>query len=245
MIKKVEGIVIKEIDYKETSKILTIFTKDDGIIGVIARGCKRPKSNLLSVTSKFSYGEFHLNYKENLSTLIEVDIINTLKNIKTDITKISYITYITELVTQVYKHEKNSNIYELYINSVLKINEGYDPQIITNILELKLLQYLGIKPILDSCASCGSTSNIVTISSYKGGYLCNNCLKNEKIVNTKTIKFIRMFYYVDISKISKINISDNIKRELNLFIDEYYDQYAGLYLKTKEFLKNLNSISRV
>lgn len=242
MIKKVEGIVIKEIDYKETSKILTIFTKNDGIVGVIARGCKRPKSNLLSVTSKFSYGVFHLNYKENLSTLIEVDIINNFKNIKKDITKISYISYITELVNQVYKHEKNSSIYDLYINSILKINDKYDPQIITNILELKLLEYLGIKPILDACAICGSTSNIVTISSNKGGYICNKCLTNEKIVTTKTIKLIRMFYYVDISKISKINISENIKKELNMFIDEYYDQYSGLYLKTKEFINNLEKI---
>ena len=51
-----------------------------------------------------------------------------------------------------------------------------------------------------------------------------------------------MFYYVDISKISKLDISDNIKKELNNFIDDYYDRYSGLYLKSKEFLKNLQNI---
>ena len=58
-------------------------------------------------------------------------------------------------------------------------------------------------PIIDSCSVCGSTKSIATLSSYKGGYLCNNCLKDEKIVSEKTIKLIRMFYYVDISKIDK------------------------------------------
>lgn len=103
-----------------------------------------------------------------------------------------------------------------------------------------MLVYLGIKPIIDSCVNCGTKDNIVTISSYKGGYLCKNCVNNEPIVNIKTIKLLRMFYYVDIDKISKINISDNIKLELNRFIDDYYDRYSGLYLKSKTFLKKLN-----
>ena len=69
--------------------------------------------------------------------------------------------------------------------------------------------------------------------------MCKNCVLEERIVNIKTIKLLRMFYYVDISKISKLDISDNIKRELNQFIDDYYDRYSGLYLKSKEFLKKL------
>ena len=83
-----------------------------------------------------------------------------------------------------------------------KINEGYDPMVITNILELKYLSYLGVMPVIDKCSICGTNKSIATLSSDKGGYVCNNCLTNEKIVNEKTIKLIRMLYYVDISKIS-------------------------------------------
>ena len=243
MIKKIEGIVVSEVDYKESSKIINIYTKEFGIIGCLARGSKRLKSNLSGVSSKFTYGYFHINYKENgMSTLMEVDIIDSFKNIKKDIEKISYVSYITELVTQVFKHENNKNIYYLYIDSIKKINEMFDPMVITNILELKLLDNLGIRPVIDSCVSCGNLNGIVTISSYKGGYLCLNCCGNEKIVHTKTIKLIIMFYYIDISKIEKIDISDKIKNEINEFIDDYYDRYSGLYLKSKTFLKNLNKI---
>ena len=97
-------------------------------------------------------------------------------------------------------------------------------------------------PVIDGCVNCGSKVDIVTISSYKGGYLCKNCARDEVIVNIKTIKLLRMFYYVDIDKISKLDISDNIKKELNRFIDDYYDRYSGLYLKSKTFLKNLQNI---
>ena len=243
MIKKIEGIVVSVVDYKESSKIVNIFSPTEGVIGVLARGTKKIKSNLSGVTDKLTYGYFHIDYKENrLSNLIEVDVIDGFKNIRRNIDLISYSSYLIELSSMAYKHENNSNIYYLLISSLKKINEGYDFEIITNILELKLLEYLGIKPVIDSCVNCGSKVDIVTISSYKGGYLCKNCINNEVIVNIKTIKLLRMFYYVDIDKISKLEVSDNIKKELNIFIDDYYDRYSGLYLKSKSFLKNLQNL---
>ena len=242
MNKKIEGIIVSEVDYKESSKIINLYTKEYGIIGVLARGAKRLKSSLSGVTSKLTYGYFYLNYKENgLSILTEVDVIESFKNIKKDLLKISYASFLTELVTQVYKHENSNNIYEIYLNGLKKIEDNMDPMVIVNIIELKLLDNLGIKPVIDSCVSCGST-DIVTISSYKGGLLCNNCLGNEKIVHNKTIKLIRLFYYVDISKIDKIEISDVIKNEINEFVDDYYDRYSGLYLKSKQFLKNISKV---
>lgn len=243
MIKKIEGIIVSEVDYKESSKIINIFSPTEGVIGVLARGTKKVKSSLSGVTSKFTYGYFHINYKENgLSTLIEVDVIDGFKKIRRNIDMISYASYLLELSSMAYKHSVDNEIYNLLIASLKKIDEGYDYEVITNILELKLLEYLGIKPVIDSCVNCGSKVDIVTISSYKGGYLCKNCVYDETIVNIKTIKLLRMFYYVDINKISKLDISTNVKRELNRFIDDYYDRYSGLYLKSKQFLKNLQKI---
>ena len=113
--------------------------------------------------------------------------------------------------------------------------------VLTNIVEIKYLDYLGIMPNLGECSVCGS-KNIVTLSVNKGGYVCSNCRTHEKILDNKSLKLIKMFYYVDISKIDKLNISDNIKLEINEFIDAYYDNYSGLYLKSKKFLDNIKNI---
>lgn len=243
MVKKIEGIVVSEIDYKESSKIINVLTKDSGIVGIIARGTKKIKNKLSGVTSKITYGYFHVNYKENgLSTLIEVDVIDMFKNIRKDINLMSYSMYLLELADRVYKHDEDNDIYNLLIVSLKKINEGYDYKIITNIFELKMLDFLGIRPVIDECVNCGNKNDIVTISSYRGGYLCKNCARGEVIVNIKTIKLLRMFYYVDISKITKLDVADNIKEELSKFIYDYYDRYSGIYLKSREFLQNLEKI---
>ena len=243
MIKDIEGIILDERAYGETSKIINILTKEYGIIGVIAKGSRTLKSELRSVTGKLTYGIFHMYYKENkLSTLISVDVLNTFKNIKKDIMKITYSSFILDLAHQVAKQNYQTDIYNLLIASLVKIEENFDPLVITNILELKYLSHLGVIPALDASSICRNKENIITLSIDKGGYICRECHTNEKIVDTKTIKLIRMFYYVDISKITKLEISNKVKEEINEFLDNYYDKYTGLYLKTKTLLKDLNRI---
>ena len=143
MIEKVEGIILNVKSYGETSKIVNVLTKEHGIIGVMAKGAKNMKSDLRSVTDKLTYGFFHIYYKENkLSSLTSVDVINPYRNLKTDITRISYASFLLELTEQVYKQNSNDRIFDLLIEGLTKINEGYDPMIITNILELKYLYFL-------------------------------------------------------------------------------------------------------
>lgn len=245
-IEKVEGIVISETNYSETSKILNIYTKEYGIIGVVSKGCRSLKSKLRSVSCKLTFGYFHIYYKESaLSTLISVDLIDSLKNSKSDIKKISYLSYIIDLTTQVVK-QSEEEIFNLLKQCILKIEEGLDPLVITNILEIKLLEVLGVMPQLDCCNVCGNTNDIVTISVENGGYICKDCMsENDKMYSEKVIKLLRMYYYVDIEKITKLEIKEEVKKEINEFLDLYYDQYTGLYLKSKNFLKRLNHLDTI
>ena len=239
-ITKVKGIVFKDTPYSESSKILQVYTKELGLIGIVSKGCKNLKSKLRSVSNKLTYGYFHIYYKENgLSTLIGVDVIDEFIKIKTDLSKIGYATYLLDLTNQVLKESINENIFDITEQSLIKIEQGFNPMIITNIAELKYLDFLGVMPILDQCAICGSEKNIVTISSDNGGYICKSCYKDEYLVDEKTVKLIRMFCYVEIGKIKELNIIERNKLEINNFLEDYYTRYTGLYLKSKDFLAQI------
>ena len=176
--------------------------------------------------------------RERVCCLYQV-VINDFSNIKQDLFKIGYATFLSDLTNQVLKETSSNEIFDLFINGLIKINDDFDPMIIANIIELKYLNYLGVMPILDCCSVCGSNKKIVTVSSFSGGYLCVNCYKNEYIVDEKTVKLLRMFNYVDISKIKELNILPKNKNEINRFLENYYDRYTGIYLKSKDFLTQL------
>lgn len=245
-IEEVEGIIVGEVNYSESSKILNVLTKEHKMIGIISKGCRNIKNKLRAVSRKLIYGKFNIYYKENgLSTLISVDIINSFNNILTDISKISYVSYIVDLVSQVSKQNDEDNLFDLLKASLLKIEEGYNPQIVMCIVELKLLSYLGVAPILDGCSFCGSTKNIVALNASSGGYVCSNCHHDEPLTDEKIIHLIRMLYYVDIESITKLEINNKYLKEINKFLDDYYDRYTGLYLKSKSFLKQLDKLEQV
>lgn len=247
MLESIEGIVVREKDYGESSKIIDVFTRKYGLISIIARGSKKVKSNISFVSSKLTYGNFNVFYKKNkLSILNSVDVIVNLRDLKNDITKIGYSTYLCELVSQVSKQLSDENdiisLYDTFISAILKINDGFDVVVITNIFELKILDYLGVAPTLDRCVMCNSANSIVTISVDRYGLLCKNCRTNERLLDINTIKHLRMYYYVDISKISKLDIDDNVKKEVDIFLNDYFEKHTGLYLQTKAFINNIKKL---
>ena len=240
MLCEVEGFILSETSYGETSKIVNVWTKKYGVIGIMCKGAKSLKSKNRVSTMRFSYAKFNIYLKQGkLSTLVSADVINPLKKIRSDITLIGYLSYLTELTEQVIKQNNDSLLFDDFINSILKIEDGLDPLVITNILEIKYLEKLGVLFNLDECVVCGSKNNIVTINADKGGFICLNCLSNEVIVDKKVIKMLRMYYYVNIKSITNIKVEDNIKITLNKLLDMNYDRYTGIYLNSKNLLNNV------
>ena len=243
-IDSLEGIILTETNYGESSKILNVLTADRGMVGVMSKGCRGVKSKLRGVSRKLIYGKFHVYYKENgLSTLIGVDLINSFSKIVMNLEMVSFASYLLDLTNQVIRQNDDNDIFQLLRDTLLKIEEGLSPFILTNIFELKLLDYLGVRPSIDSCSVCGSSKGIVCLSADSGGYICRECVANEGFTSDKTIKMIRMYYYVEIKNITKLDVSDEVSREINQFLDMYYDRYTGLYLKSKDFIKRINQLS--
>lgn len=250
---KVEGLVVGEQSYSESSKILKIFTRDYGLISVLSKGCKKPKSSLKEGSNKLIYALFDLSYKENgLSNLVGIDIIDIFKNILMDYRDLErkmYTFTIVDLTLQILPQreiDKNEEkeIYDILIATIKKINEEINPRILLDIVMLKYLKFLGVLPNLDSCSFCGTTHDIVTMDSRSFGFVCRECYTNEIMVNKESLKLIRMLYYVDINKIKNLDIIEGIE-DVELFIDNYYEENTGIYFNIKKKLVTLNKMKGI
>lgn len=234
MLVKTKGIVLKETPYSETSKVLNVLTSDYGLIGILSKGCKNMKSKLRGISNKMVYAEFTIKYKETgLSTLVEGNYINSFKNIFNDIKKANYSFYLMDLIYQVLVENNNKNLFPLLEQGLIKINDGLSPELISNIIELKLLKYLGVNLNLDNCVICNS-DDIFNLDINNGGVICKDCYKEGFVFNNKTIKLLKLMKNLDLSKITNLEITDeSIFLEVNDFLHEYYSTYTGLYLHDK------------
>ena len=236
----VEGIILYVTPFKESSEILQVLTKEYGLIGLLCRGSKKIKSKFLNKTRIYNYAKFFINYKnEGLSLVKEIDVIDYLTYFHQDITLITYLSYLGNLTYQVVKQDNDPEILNLLLIILKKISAGLDPLVLTNILEIKYLKYLGINLNLESCIKCGKNEHIKTLNGAVGGLICSACYQKEYIVSLKTIVMIKNYQHINVEKIKEIKISPLVKTEINLFLSNYYETFTGLYVKNKELLNKL------
>ena len=82
MLEEVDGFILTETPYGETSKIINVLTREKGIVGIMAKGARSLKSPLRTVSTKLTYGTFIIYYKKDkLSTLKEVNVIDSFNNV--------------------------------------------------------------------------------------------------------------------------------------------------------------------
>jgi DNA repair protein RecO (recombination protein O) len=244
MLQKCEGIVIRSTDYGETNKIVTLYTREWGKIGVMARGAKKPNSRLSSITQLFTHGYFLVQRGSGLGTVQQGETITSLRSIGEDIFLTAYASYIVELTDKCTEEKKpNPFHFELLFQTLNYLNEGYDPDVMMNIYEMKMLNVMGLYPVLNQCSVCGSTDGHFSFSIREGGFICHRCLNKDPYhfkLSPAAVKLLRVFYFFDLSRLGNISIKDETKAELKKIITAYYEEYSGLHLKTKKFLNSMD-----
>ncbi|WP_026700334.1 DNA repair protein RecO [Salibacterium aidingense] len=243
MLEKAEGIVLRTFSYGETNSILRLFTREAGKISVMARGAKKPKSRLAAVSQPFVYASFLYYKSTGMKTLNQGDTIDSFRIIRSDIVKTAYASYLLELLDKLTEEqEKNPYLFELLLQLLQRMNEDDDPEILVRIFEMKMTAQAGIKPELEHCTNCGSTKGTFSFSVKEAGFLCHRCIfldEHRLDIHPKTVELLRTFFHLDISRFGSISLKQRTKDELRRVLEAYYDEYSGLYLKSKRFLEQM------
>ena len=101
--------MIKTQEFKESDKLVWLFTEDFGKITAIAKGARKNKSKYVSSTLPCSYGEFVLFKGKNLYTINEVTIIDSFQQLLRNLETITYASYFNELIDIAMENEDVNN----------------------------------------------------------------------------------------------------------------------------------------
>ena len=244
VLEKVEGVILRTQDYGETHKIVTIYTKDRGKLGVVARGAKKTKSRMAAVTQPFIYGEFFIRAGRNLGTLQQGEVLNSFRPIREDIIKTAYASYLAELTDKLIDTDvPDPFLFKQLYETLLRIAEGKDAEVLSIVYEWKVFQKSGIAPTVDRCVSCGRTEAPYFFSVAEGGLLCSDCRSLDPHavpLSGKLGRMLQIFAEVDIERIGNISVKEENRRLLKELMEAYYDRYGGYFLKSRKFLKQLD-----
>jgi len=154
------GIVLREVAYKDSSKILTVLTSSEGKLTVSAHGAHRKNSKLASSTGLLVFSEMTLYKKKDRWTMSEARSVEQFIGLRDDLKLLSLGAYIAELTEAVSDEDSlNVELLPLCLNTLYALSEKIKtPDIVKPAFELRLMAISGFEPLLKARDTAGSQS---------------------------------------------------------------------------------------
>ena len=219
----VEGFVLREFSYRESSKIIEVFTKNKGKISIIAKGVLNKKNPNLSSTQRFVKASYNL-YKsgEKFFGIRDATLLKSYSKSNRNFDIIVYKSAICDLLLRTIDFDQKEPVYNLLdktFESFEKASENY-----FNIFLCFLLKYIsfsGFKPNLKECSLCGLkiNPNDAYFSVKDGGMVDSSCKKIKKDIVYLTREeylYILKLIYTPTDQVSKIDLKIEKSKIINL-----------------------------
>ena len=150
---RTEAVVLRSLDYGETSQIVTLFTREKGKLGVMAKGARRPKSSFGATLQPMAYTQVVFYYKptRTLQTLSESSHVESFHSLRRDLESITVGLRIVELVDALMEEEDaQPEVFALLVRTLRRLDIAETR--VTNLwlyAQLRLARMLGVAPAVE------------------------------------------------------------------------------------------------
>ena len=241
---RTKGLIIREQTVGESDRLVTLLSDDFGLVKAFVRRAKSIKSNNVSATSLFAYGEFTLYRGSDAYVVDSAAPIEVFFELRNDIERLALAQYFAQLVQYLGSEEQPSHeMLRLVLNALhLLCKSNKELKHIKAAFEMRMLSLGGYMPNILACYRCGEyESNPMFFDIEEGCIYCKNCFRNNAIeVSLGVITAIRFICLTDdISKIFSFRLSDENMNALSDICEKYTLSKVDGRLTTLEFYKSL------
>lgn len=226
------GYVIKTNDVKDNDVILSVYTKEYGVVSLYARGIKKSTSKNAFACQLFDYSEFliEMNQMKSMQLLKSATLKKEFLGIRSDYDRLSLASVVIELAGYL----EEDNIFDLLDMTLKLLDSHKEPFTVFELFVVRYLDLLGLSPEVDGCVLCGDTRNIETISVSDGGFVCRNCnrqlhLKPRDAGFLKNFRIINKASFEVLDKIEGLGLNDY---QLSALLMEFLMTHSGLTVRS-------------
>ena len=160
MIVKTNAIALRAVPYSETSRIVSWLTQSHGRIVSIVKGAHRPKSAFMGQFDLFYTCElvFYLKNYHGLHTVKECAPLKPRSPLRELWKSAACASYLADIASQAAPiHACHEDLFH-WLDSALDALCRHDPEYGSILwFELKLMEIMGLAPMLRNCVKCGRT----------------------------------------------------------------------------------------
>ena len=245
---KATAIVLRVVDFSETSCIVTLYSREFGKFGALAKGGRRIKGPFEAALDLLSSVRvvFLRKSSDALDLLTEAKLQRRFRPRKGDLTSLYADYYVAELLDRLTEpYEPHPELFDLADETLLALATTGSVRSILLHFELGALRSLGYLPLLDQCVECGKAaedSARLPFGILDGGVLCRDCRSGKRhVVNVSRKVLQTLDAYADLNDIDwQTNGIENATHgELRAVLNQYWAHLLGRPPRMHAMLGNL------
>ena len=243
---KATAIVIRTIEFSETSLVVTLFTREFGKIGALAKGARRLKGPFESALDLLALCRIVFLHKSSdaLDLLTEAKLLRRFRPAGRSLAGLYAAYYVAELLGEMTDDDDpHPELFDLADQTLAALAGGEPVGKWIVRFELGALRLLGHAPSLDDCVECGAAvapMGRVAFGLLDGGVLCPKCRAGKKSVvqvNVGVLKTMAQLSEPDGVAWRHIEISRGGLGEMRALLNRYMTHLLGRQPKMHEYLR--------
>ena len=178
---KAIALVLRVIDFSETSCVVTLFTREFGKLTGLAKGGRRLKGPFESALDLLALVRlvFLRKSSDAFDLLTEAKLKRRFRGHDRDLSAYYAGYYVAELLIELTDdYDPHPALFDLAEQTLAGLSSGGPAPLLIFRYELAALDILGFLPVLEICAECGANVPLtgrVAFGAIQGGVLCSRC----------------------------------------------------------------------
>ena len=240
----VKGLVIRETDFGEADRFLTVLTAEYGKIEVLCRGIRRKKGRLSNAVSLFCYSEFTL-FSGKKYILSDAEIDTQFWGITGNIEQYALCCYFAELANLSPDSSDSAEELLLFLRALYALDRQKRPvQTVKAAFELRFACIMGYMPDLLGCAVCGETEcGHWSFLLENGALVCDSCRRRVGAtyydVSPGVLQAMRYIISCDGKKVFAFAVNDRTAQQLGIICERYLLYHLDVVCQTLSFYHSL------
>ena len=217
-------IVLKNVDFGESDRIITLYSPDIGKFAAIAKGAKRSQKRFVNKLEAFSLLDISYRPAKNrLHFLSEAELKEAFLTLRTNWQRYCAAMLANELVLRFTgEHDPDRRIFSLLHWLLESLHHGASHLPTLVFFQLHLLDACGYRPRLEHCATCSSSPDKNRMLNFalqpgNGTLICSRCSGNTGrsrfTLSLQSLKFLQTAQGMTTKQMHRLQMPENVASE--------------------------------
>ena len=242
---KTQAIVLRQRKLGEADKIVTLYSSYRGKVDAVAKGVRRTKSRLAGHLEPLTLGSYLIAEGRDLDIVTQAETVDAFPVLRADLERVSRGLYCAELVDRLTpERSEGAPVFRLLSDTLRLLAGEASLDLVVRCFEMRLLDELGYRPMLEACGVCDRPLEPVTNfwSPATGGVICPACADEAPMLaplSVNGLKLLRLLQRAPYTEVSRVKLSGQLSAEIEACMAQHLQFVLDRDVRSARFVETL------